>query len=130
MNAPYYFACLLNDDGTASTGIDFGGSANEQTAGRIAVRLANAEQHDACVVRRIGEQEEIVSRVSYHPGERTAEAEPSQVAPTKERYYLSLVKIGEPAAVDFMLEYLHKGFVITVSLSKSSAPLVNMVAHR
>lgn len=101
---PLYYVTLLDCPGA----IDFGGSASESAAARIALRAANREQRDTCVVRST--DGEIVQRIRWK-GLAVVEQEAAPEEP--DRKYLSHVGLLE--ALDAARVWLDDGFTVTIS---------------
>ena len=123
----YYIAALLNDDGTRHP-IDKGGGVSEDSALRVAIRLANLEKHDACVVELSSNgTERIVQTVRFREGEFTTygSAEDNK---RSERFMLAALPLREEA-IAFIAGWLDKGRSVTLSPARMTAePSVNIVA--
>ena len=129
----YYIAYLQNDDGTPEIAIDFGGSVSESATARLAVRLANRERRNTCVVERNSTTgaERVVQRIRF-AGLAVPDPDPvlRETLPKLkgDRHYLSLVPLPLDAAIlEFMAEKLANGYSVNISPSRVGDGLVNVV---
>ncbi len=122
----YYIAALLNADDTRHP-VDRGGGVSENAALRVAVRLANAEKHDACVVELGNDgQERIVQRVRFRNDVALGEVADSQ----SDRFMVSPWPLSE-TAIQFITMWFERGRSVTLSSARMTAePSVNIVASK
>lgn len=122
----YYFAALLNDNGLRHP-VDRGGGVSQNAALRVAIRLANAERHDACVVEldSATQEETIVQTVRYREDMVThGPVTDSQ----SNRFMLAPLPLS-PDAVEFITKWIQQGRSVTVSPARMTAePSVNIIA--
>lgn len=135
-----YFASPLNDDGTPGD-VDFGSSASEVTAARIALRAANREHTNMCVCDSNGKvfqkimfiEDGLLQRldpITNQPLPRLPEDE-APVEEDRGPHYLSNVPTHNAALIhEFIREWTGKGFVVTVSSKWKESTLLNLVARK
>lgn len=120
----YYIAALLNADDTRHP-VDRGGGISENAAYRVAVRLANAEHHDTCVVELDSGKETITQRIRFRNDIALGEVTDSQ----SHRFLLAPLPLA-PDAIEFITKWLQQGRSVTVSPARmTDTPSVNIVAH-
>lgn len=136
-----YFASPLNDDGTPGD-VDFGSSASEVTAARIALRAANREHCNMCVCDTDGKvyqkvmfiEDGLLQRldpITNQPLPRLPEDDAVPVDDDKGPHYLSNVPTHNVTLIqEFISEWTGKGFVVTVSPKWRDSALLNLVARK
>lgn len=119
-----YSVFLLNSDDTFNGNVEFGSSASESAAARMALRVANQMKQDACVVNAKG----ITQRIRW---KGLAVVERTETESTERRPYCYNVAPDSTALRDFIVKCIRERRTVTISPSywtDTSAPIVNATA--
>jgi len=131
-----YYVTPLDNAGA----VDFGGSASETTAARIALRVANRERQSMAVVNEQGITTQKVlflddgllqrlDPVTNKPLPRLPEDDALPVEDKGPHYFTGYVMDAE--TLQFIMQWIAKGFVVTVSPKRGGGPAqVNLVARK
>ncbi|HEX5091516.1 MAG TPA: hypothetical protein VFV84_02380 [Burkholderiales bacterium] len=134
-----YYASPLNDDGTPGD-VDFGSSASEVTAARVALRAANREHQNMCVCDADGKvyqkimflEEGLLQRLDPITNQPLPRLPEDDAVPEEDRgpHYLSNCTADDWLVHEFIKEWTGKGFVVTVSPKFHSTNFINLVARK
>lgn len=119
-----YSVFLLNSDGTFNGKVEFGSSASEPAAARMALRAANQMKHDTCVVSAKG----ITQRIRW---KGLAVVEPqTKPEPIERRPYCYNVSPDSTALQDFIVKCIKEGRTVTISPCHWDGTVVNATASK
>lgn len=126
-----YSAFLANDEGEPTT-VEVGGGRDENTAAKIGIRMANMYRQSVAVVEKdtVTGNQRVCQVIRYIDGMAIAPREPSppvQIG-ARQRFYLSLCKLSDPALWKFVQYYAANGYTVTLSPSLFDPGLFNAVA--